>query len=137
MSKHDGFRNWDCHLHEDPYEKALQDHKDKIVYLSSESENVLEKFEKDHYYIIGGLVDHNNHKGLCHKLAVEKGMRHARLPIDEYVKINSRRVLAINHVFQIIGLVVSSEKSWEEAFLQILPGRKGVESKNDDDKVAL
>lgn len=71
--------------------------KEKLVYLTSESENVLSELEKDHVYIIGGLVDHNQHKGLCHNKAISLGIKHARLPLDENIIMKSRRVLTIDH----------------------------------------
>lgn len=36
--------------------------KEKIYYLTSESDNIIENFEEDTYYIIGGIVDHNQYK---------------------------------------------------------------------------
>ena len=36
-------------------------------------------------------------QGYCFKHAMEQGIEHAQLPILEYVKLNSRAVLAINH----------------------------------------
>ena len=97
-----------------------------IIYLTSESDNILESFDPNCAYIIGGLVDHNQHKGLCHRLATEKGVNHARLPIQEVgVEMKTRQVLTIDHVFRIISLVASEGKSWKEALIETLPERKG------------
>ena len=36
-------------------------------------------------------------KGHCFNLAVKNGVCHARLPIDVFLQMNTRRVLAVNH----------------------------------------
>lgn len=69
--------------------------KEKIVYLTSDSDNVLDELSKDDVYIIGGLVDHNRYKGICHENAEKAGIRHARLPIKENIVLKSRTVLTI------------------------------------------
>lgn len=61
-------------------------------------------------------------------MAVEKGLNHARLPIDDFVKLKTRKVLTIDHVFRILASVCEG-KTWKEAFLDTLPARKGVEER--------
>lgn len=51
---------WQVEFHDEPYLDLFP--KEKLVYLTSESENIIENFEEDTFYIIGGLVDHNKHK---------------------------------------------------------------------------
>ncbi|XP_064423483.1 RNA (guanine-9-)-methyltransferase domain-containing protein 2 isoform X2 [Latimeria chalumnae] len=65
-----------------------------------------------------------NWKGITYKRAVELGVDHAQLPLGSFVKMNSRKVLAVNHVFEII-LAYLEKKDWKEAFFTILPQRKG------------
>ncbi|XP_076072482.1 uncharacterized protein LOC143044384 isoform X2 [Mytilus galloprovincialis] len=122
------YKNWDVNFTENDYHEEFD--KDKIVYLSGDSPNVLEDLSDDHVYIIGGLVDHNQYKGMCHQLAVEQGMSHAQLPIGQYIEMKSRKVLTVNHVFEIL-LKYSETKDWKESFFSVIPQRKVV---NNTDK---
>ncbi|GMT25219.1 hypothetical protein PFISCL1PPCAC_16516 [Pristionchus fissidentatus] len=126
----DTYVNWDVHLHREPLEEVVA--KEDIVYLTAESDNVLTELDDSKAYIIGGLVDHNSHKGVCFAKAQEKGWAHARLPIDEFVKMQSRKVLTVNHVFEIM-VVYWATKDWEKAFFTVIPQRKGAMKKEEEE----
>lgn len=117
----DGYDAWDVNFREKSYLEEFEKH--RLLYLSSESENVLETVSDDTVYVIGGLVDHNSQKGLCHRLAVENGVRHARLPLDKYMSMKTRRVLTIDHVFDIL-MQYYANRDWEKSFCTVLPKRK-------------
>ncbi|XP_032688101.1 tRNA methyltransferase 10 homolog A isoform X2 [Odontomachus brunneus] len=124
MEKHNGYEHWDVNFHTKSYINIYP--KDKIIYLTSESENVIERLDHDFIYVIGGLVDHNFHKGICHKLANEAGIRHGRLPLDKFLQMKARKVLTIDHVFEIL-LRITEGDTWQEAFLKVLPERKNAQ----------
>lgn len=96
----------------------------ETIYLSSDSGEVLTELRPYSTYIIGGLVDRNRHKGVCHRRAMDAGFRTAKLPIGQFLEMNSRSVLATNHVAEIM-LKWLECGDWGEAFMQVIPKRKG------------
>lgn len=105
--------------------------KEDLVYLTSDSPNVLTELDQSKAYVIGGLVDHNHHKGITFEKAKELGIAHAQLPLGSFVKMNTRKVLAVNHVFEII-LSYLEKGNWQDAFFTILPPRKGAMALDQD-----
>ncbi|RDL32551.1 uncharacterized protein BP5553_09007 [Venustampulla echinocandica] len=94
-----------------------------LVYLSSDSPHTLDRLSPNTSYIIGGIVDKNRHKGLCYKRACERGIPTAKLPIGEFMTMQSRTVLTVNHVVEIM-LKWLETGDWGEAFLSVIPKRK-------------
>ncbi|KAK7176909.1 hypothetical protein R3I93_000984 [Phoxinus phoxinus] len=128
-----GWVNWkDVHVKPEAFHEILS--KDDLVYLTSDSPNVLEELDEAKAYVIGGLVDHNHHKGITFGRAQELGIAHAQLPLGSFVKMNSRKVLAVNHVFEII-LAFLEKRDWQEAFFTVLPQRKGAVPVGQEDKL--
>lgn len=104
----------------------------EIIYLSSDSPYILEELKPNSTYIIGGLVDKNRHKGICHKIATEKGLRTAKLPISDFMEMTSRSVLATNHVNEIMLRWLECG-DWGKAFMQVIPKRKGGKLREQDE----
>lgn len=133
LQRNDGYQHWDVKFSNKPFLDLFD--RDKLVYLTSESDNVLNTLEKEHVYVIGGLVDHNQHKGHCHGLASEMGIRHARLPLSEHIVIKTRTILTINQVFEIL-MKIQLGKKWQETLLEVLPMRKGAKPKEEEQSSA-
>uniref|UniRef100_A0A1A9V854 SAM-dependent MTase TRM10-type domain-containing protein n=1 Tax=Glossina austeni TaxID=7395 RepID=A0A1A9V854_GLOAU len=89
FKKNHGWENWHLKYHFD--ESHLEAFpKEQLVYLTSESDTILQRLDVKDVYVIGGLVDHNHHKNLCHARATKAGLRTARLPLGEYVDMKTR-----------------------------------------------
>jgi len=112
------------HVRREETKSSNEAEEGEIIYLSSDSDVTLTHLKPYSTYIIGGLVDRNRHKGICHRKALDKGVKTARLPIGQYLEMQSRSVLATNHVNEIM-LKWLECGDWGEAFMQVIPKRKG------------
>jgi tRNA (guanine9-N1)-methyltransferase len=72
------------------------------VYLTADSNNVIETLDEKKAYIIGGIVDRNRYKLLTLDKANKEEIQHAKLPIGDYINLKSSTVLTVNHVFEIV-----------------------------------
>lgn len=87
-----GFDKWIIEKENRSYMEALNEQKENLVYLTADSESVLDELDPEKYYIIGGLVDRNRWKGITMKKAQEQGILTAKLPIGSYLKMSSSQV---------------------------------------------
>ncbi|KIX00924.1 uncharacterized protein Z518_09989 [Rhinocladiella mackenziei CBS 650.93] len=106
-------------------------HSGKVIYLTSDSPDTLTTLTPYSTYIVGGLVDKNRHKGICYKTARDRGIQTAKLPIGEYMDMQSRKVLATNHVVEIMIRWLECG-DWGEALMQVIPKRKGGKLREDE-----
>ncbi|KAI7158199.1 hypothetical protein KC349_g5027 [Hortaea werneckii] len=118
----------------------------EVVYLTSDSPHTLTEMKPFSTYIIGGLVDKNREKGICYKRACEAAekckvegrkmeVKTAKLPIGEYLEMSSRKVLATNHVNEIM-LKWLECGDWGEAFMRVIPKRKGGKLREEEENAA-
>ncbi|NXV24320.1 TM10B methyltransferase, partial [Cepphus grylle] len=103
---------------------------DAIVYLTPDSENVLEDIDPSKVYVLGGLVDESIHKKLTLQRAQEQSLQTARLPIREYMvkTVNAKNyhseTLAINQVFDVLSTYYET-RSWPAALRAGVSSGKG------------
>jgi len=113
-------------------EPEAEDVDKSIVYLTADSPYTLERLEPNTCYVVGGIIDKNREKGLCYKVAREKKVRTAKLPIGEYMVLQHRHILATNHVVEIM-LKWLETGDWATAFMKVIPTRKGGKLKTDQE----
>jgi len=121
-----GFSRWyhKAFFHTDQDIIGSYNNKSKLVYLTSDSENILTKLEDNKIYIIGGIVDRGKLKDVSLRRAEKNGIQTAKLPINEYLNLVSTKVLTCNHVFDILLKLKEKEGNWKDAILAVLPKKK-------------
>ncbi|TFK25920.1 hypothetical protein FA15DRAFT_549526, partial [Coprinopsis marcescibilis] len=108
----------------DEAQPSLDEIRQRVVYLTADTEDELTELLPDEIYIIGGICDHNRYKNLCLNKAKEHGIRTAKLPIGRYLSnLPTRKVLTVNQCFEILLKWVET-KDWEESLYSVIPKRK-------------
>ncbi|CAD8056139.1 unnamed protein product [Paramecium sonneborni] len=111
--------NWGIELNEKPYIDLYK--KEELVYLTGDTDNVIEDLKQDEVYIIGGLVDHNRLKLITYNKALEQGINTKKLPINLNLKTSS--ILTVNQVFEIL-LRRNNGEDWVDSIQNTIPKRK-------------
>jgi tRNA (guanine9-N1)-methyltransferase len=112
---------WACDLHTAPLGDYAAGR--SLVYLSADSDSVLETVNDYSALIIGGLVDKNRHKGVAHSRAAQLGIPTARLPLAEHVQLHASPVLTVVNVVEMLCRVRDGA-AWADAILATVPCRK-------------
>ncbi|KAG0590503.1 hypothetical protein M758_1G111500 [Ceratodon purpureus] len=123
LEKHSGFDNWLLHKEDKSYIEVFENRKEDLVYLTADSETVLETLDKSKIYIVGGLVDRNRWKGITAEKAERQGIATAKLPIGDHMKMLSSQVLTVNQVVDIL-LQFLEVGDWGKALFTVIPPRK-------------
>ncbi|EAN31414.1 tRNA (Guanine-1)-methyltransferase family protein [Theileria parva strain Muguga] len=116
-----GTENWTCQLTYESLENIYEP--EKIVYLSADSEHVIEDLSPDEVYVIGGIVDRNRLNGITYNKARIIGSACKRLPIKEHIKLSGSHVLSVNNCVEIL-LNYYQNRNWELALKNTIPKRK-------------
>jgi tRNA (guanine9-N1)-methyltransferase len=118
-----GCANWFIHKYEKSLPEIEEFTKYDLVYLSPDSENILEEVNKNTVYIIGGLVDKPISRNQSLYRAKLFNIRTARLPLDEIIKNNNKSVLNVNTVIELLAGYIK-HNDWEKAIIDVIPKRK-------------
>lgn len=95
---------------------------ENLVYLSPDANNVMEKFDVNDKYIVGGIVDRNRQGALTFAKSKKLNIRALRLPLDKYIRFHRHKNLSLDTMTKIL-LEVKQSQNWLKAFKHI-PSRK-------------
>lgn len=95
---------------------------DKLVYLSPDASEVMEKFDVDDRYVVGCIVDKGSILPLSLAKAKKLKVRSVRLPLQEYIRFHSHKTLTLDQMTRIL-LELKQSQNWSKA-LKHVPARK-------------
>lgn len=95
----------------------------RLVYLSPNSEHVLEEYNPLDCYVIGCIVDRGPKPPLSLTKATRLNIRTARLPIDKYITFCSPKTLTLDQVTRIL-LLGRTSTDWQRDIVKLIPDFK-------------
>lgn len=119
-----GAKHWYVKIYEESFymvDDIISSGKE-MIYLSPDSNDILETVNKDTFYIVGGFVDKPVSKYRSLEKALGLNIKTARLPLSEHVENLSNPVLNVNTVIEILGNFIKTN-DWKESIDQALPKR--------------
>ncbi|KAM9861233.1 tRNA methyltransferase 10 homolog C [Aulostomus maculatus] len=97
--------------------------RERLVYLTADSPNVLHTFDHSKIYIVGALVDLSHQLKLSLARAKRLGLATARLPLDQFLNWGTGgKNLTLDQMMRIL-LSIKETGKWEQA-LKFVPKRK-------------
>jgi len=131
--KNDGFENYVATFEDRGVTELFN--LSEVVYLSPDSENVIQSLDPSKSYIIGGLVDDSVKKNTSSLYSYQVKISTARLPIPEYMTRSEtgsyKQILTINQVFDIL-LKFHETLDWKTALSLNIPLKTGFVLKDDE-----
>ena len=110
--------------HKDINETDFGENIKKIVYLTSDSDNVITTLNDDTAYVIGGIVDRNRLKSATLEKAERLGIEHGKLPLGGSGSSGAgSTTLTTNHIFEILGRWTRNGRDWDNAVRETVPQR--------------
>lgn len=127
---------WDMSFYSEHFLTTHAADRENIIYLTPDTDTVLESIDPGKIYIIGGIVDKNRFKGKTSQTAQELGLKTARLPVPEFIDLKTSPVLTIFHVLEIM-LKFKECHDWKESLEAFVPKRnfKGKLTDGESSKV--
>lgn len=95
---------------------------EQLVYLSPDAEDVIQEFDANKTYVIGGLVDKASRTPVTLAKSKRLNIRSMRLPLDKYIKFHSHKTLTLDQMVMIM-LELKRSQDWTRA-LKRVPKRK-------------
>ncbi|CAL8243598.1 unnamed protein product [Lota lota] len=97
--------------------------RERLVYLTADSPNILRTFDPSKVYVVGAMVDRSIQSGLSFANAKRLQLATARLPLDQFLRWEiGAKTLTLDQMIRIL-LAIKDTGSWEQA-LAFVPKRK-------------